>query len=163
MPAVTANRPDHRDSTMVLITYRRGPGAAELGAMNYERCSSTTPRAVNTCSSPNVSRRSRQKGVASLIEHAGKAAGFKFGVYPHMLRHSCGYKLANDGHDTRSLQATSVTKISSTRCVTLRCWRRGSKISGGIESGEKAVFKASRFAVDGRTPIACLDQERPEA
>jgi len=22
-----------------------------------------------------------------------------------MLRHSCGYKLANDGHDTRSLQA----------------------------------------------------------
>jgi type 1 fimbriae regulatory protein FimE len=22
-----------------------------------------------------------------------------------MLRHACGYKLANDGHDTRSLQA----------------------------------------------------------
>jgi site-specific recombinase XerD len=32
-------------------------------------------------------------------------AGFKFGAHPHMLRHSCGYKLANDGHDTRSLQA----------------------------------------------------------
>jgi site-specific recombinase XerD len=24
-------------------------------------------------------------------------------VHPHMLRHSTGYKLANDGHDTRSL------------------------------------------------------------
>jgi type 1 fimbriae regulatory protein FimE len=24
-------------------------------------------------------------------------------VHPHMLRHACGYKLANDGHDTRSL------------------------------------------------------------
>jgi integrase len=44
------------------------------------------------------------KGFASLIERAGKAAGFKFGVHPHMLRHATGYKLANDGHDTRSLQ-----------------------------------------------------------
>jgi site-specific recombinase XerD len=25
-------------------------------------------------------------------------------VHPHMLRHACGYKLANDGHDTRSIQ-----------------------------------------------------------
>jgi site-specific recombinase XerD len=25
-------------------------------------------------------------------------------VHPHMLRHSTGYKRANDGHDTRSLQ-----------------------------------------------------------
>ena len=24
--------------------------------------------------------------------------------YPHMLRHACGFKLANDGHDTRALQ-----------------------------------------------------------
>jgi site-specific recombinase XerD len=32
------------------------------------------------------------------------AAGFKFPLHPHMLRHACGYKLANDGVDTRSLQ-----------------------------------------------------------
>jgi site-specific recombinase XerD len=25
--------------------------------------------------------------------------------HPHMLRHACGFKLANDGHDTRALQA----------------------------------------------------------
>jgi site-specific recombinase XerD len=25
-------------------------------------------------------------------------------IHPHMLRHSTGYKLANDGHDTRALQ-----------------------------------------------------------
>src|SRR5262249_34717562 len=24
--------------------------------------------------------------------------------HPHMLRHACGFKLANDGHDTRALQ-----------------------------------------------------------
>jgi len=25
-------------------------------------------------------------------------------VHPHMLRHACGFKLANDGHGTRALQ-----------------------------------------------------------
>jgi site-specific recombinase XerD len=44
-------------------------------------------------------------GFAKLIERAGAEAGFKFGVHPHMLRHACGYALANAGHDTRSLQA----------------------------------------------------------
>ena len=28
---------------------------------------------------------------------------YEFPVHPHMLRHSTRYKLANDGHDTRSL------------------------------------------------------------
>lgn len=27
-----------------------------------------------------------------------------FPVHPHMLRHACGFKLANDGHDTRAIQ-----------------------------------------------------------
>ena len=27
-----------------------------------------------------------------------------FPIHVHMLRHSCGFKLANDGHDTRALQ-----------------------------------------------------------
>jgi type 1 fimbriae regulatory protein FimB/type 1 fimbriae regulatory protein FimE len=44
-------------------------------------------------------------GFAKLIERAGEAAKLSFKVHPHMLRHACGYKLANDGHDTRSLQA----------------------------------------------------------
>jgi type 1 fimbriae regulatory protein FimB/type 1 fimbriae regulatory protein FimE len=44
-------------------------------------------------------------GFAKLIERAGVEAGFEFGLHPHMLRHACGFKLANDGHDTRSLQA----------------------------------------------------------
>jgi|SRR5580704_10764040 integrase len=34
----------------------------------------------------------------------GKAAEMPFAVHPHMLRHACGFKLANDGHDTRALQ-----------------------------------------------------------
>jgi site-specific recombinase XerD len=27
-----------------------------------------------------------------------------FPIHPHLLRHTCGFKFANDGHDTRSLQ-----------------------------------------------------------
>ncbi len=44
-------------------------------------------------------------GFARMIERAGVSAKLGFPVHPHMLRHSTGYKLANDGHDTRSLQA----------------------------------------------------------
>jgi len=44
-------------------------------------------------------------GFQKLIARAGVAAGFEFQLHPHMLRHSCGFKLANDGVDTRSLQA----------------------------------------------------------
>jgi type 1 fimbriae regulatory protein FimE len=39
-----------------------------------------------------------------LVARAGEAAGFPFLVHSHMLRHSCGYKLANDGQDTRAIQ-----------------------------------------------------------
>jgi hypothetical protein len=38
-----------------------------------------------------------------MVQRTGKAAKLPFQVHPHMLRHSTGYKLANDGHDTRSL------------------------------------------------------------
>ena len=43
--------------------------------------------------------------VRKLITRAGeKAKKLPFPIHPHMLRHSTGYKLANDGHDTRSIQ-----------------------------------------------------------
>ena len=44
-------------------------------------------------------------GFARMIERAGVEAGFNFKAHPHMLRHACGYALANRGHDTRALQA----------------------------------------------------------
>ena len=42
--------------------------------------------------------------VRKLVSRAGKKAELPFPVHPHMLRHACGYKLANDGHDTRAVQ-----------------------------------------------------------
>ena len=42
--------------------------------------------------------------VRKLIARAGEVAGIGFPVHPHMLRHATGFKLANDGHDTRAIQ-----------------------------------------------------------
>src|SRR5712691_9131789 len=44
-------------------------------------------------------------GFARMIERAGNEANLGFKAHAHMLRHACGYALANKGHDTRSLQA----------------------------------------------------------
>lgn len=39
-----------------------------------------------------------------IVKRAGELAKIPFPVHPHMLRHACGYKLANDGRDTRAIQ-----------------------------------------------------------
>jgi integrase len=44
-------------------------------------------------------------GFARIVERAGGAIDIGFKIHPHMLRHACGYALANKGHDTRALQA----------------------------------------------------------
>jgi integrase len=44
-------------------------------------------------------------GFAKLLARAGDEAKIGFKVHPHMLRHACGYALANKGIDTRTLQA----------------------------------------------------------
>jgi site-specific recombinase XerD len=42
---------------------------------------------------------------ARVYGHQESGLSLSFKVHPHMLRHACGFKLANDGHNTRSLQA----------------------------------------------------------
>jgi site-specific recombinase XerD len=44
-------------------------------------------------------------GFARMVERAATEAKLGFKAYPHMLRHACGYALANKRHDTRALQA----------------------------------------------------------
>ena len=43
-------------------------------------------------------------GFQTLVERAGMKARLDFKAHPHMLRHACGYALANDGVDTRTIQ-----------------------------------------------------------
>src|SRR4030095_8531793 len=69
---------------------------------------------------------------ARMIERAGVKAKLAFKAHPHMLRHACGYALANRGHDTRALQAylghrniqhtVRYTELSPTRFKDF--WRR---------------------------------------
>ena len=44
-------------------------------------------------------------GFSRMVERAAVSAKLGIKAHAHMLRHACGYKLANDGHDTRALQA----------------------------------------------------------
>ena len=43
-------------------------------------------------------------GFARMIERAAAAARLELKAHPQMLRHACGYALANKGHDTRAIQ-----------------------------------------------------------
>jgi len=45
------------------------------------------------------------KAFHALFGRIGERAKMPFPIHPHMLRHGCGYALANAGHDTRALQA----------------------------------------------------------
>jgi type 1 fimbriae regulatory protein FimE len=60
-------------------------------------------------SSPYVFTTERRRpltdaAVRKIVARAGEAAKLGFPVHPHMLRHACGFKLANEGHDTRVIQ-----------------------------------------------------------
>ena len=43
--------------------------------------------------------------VSHIITRAGKLAQLNLTIHPHMLRHSTGFYLANNGQDTRAIQA----------------------------------------------------------
>jgi integrase len=43
-------------------------------------------------------------GFRKMLARLGEGAKIGFPIHPHMLRHGCGYKLANDGVDTRAIQ-----------------------------------------------------------
>ena len=44
-------------------------------------------------------------GWRKMVARLGVAAKLSFKAHPHMLRHACGFQLANKGTDTRTLQA----------------------------------------------------------
>jgi integrase len=132
--AAKGNRQGHRDATMILLAYRHGLRAAEVcdlrwdqvdfngAALHVRRVKAGTPsthpltgaelralrRLHRDAASPFVFVSERGSpfsvsGFRRMIERA--ASGLEIKVHPHMLRHACGFKLANDGVDTRALQA----------------------------------------------------------
>ena len=43
-------------------------------------------------------------GFRKTLAGIGQVSSLTFPIHPHMLRHACGFKLANEGHDTRAIQ-----------------------------------------------------------
>jgi integrase len=135
--ATFANRYNHRDATMILVTFRHGlrtKEATELkwtdvdldhSEMHVTRAKNGKPgthplsgrelRALRKLkreqdpASPFVFVTERgapfaPRGFRQMIERLGVAANIGFPVHAHMLRHACGYALANKGQPTRDLQ-----------------------------------------------------------
>ena len=44
------------------------------------------------------------QAVYRMLRNVEQDLGWDFPIHPHMLRHSCGYYLANQGNDTRAIQ-----------------------------------------------------------
>jgi len=77
------------------------PACTRFAVTRCERCASY---AAITRLTPTYSFPSAVGHFHRLIQRLGEAAKMPFPIHPHMLRHACGFKLANDGHDTRALQ-----------------------------------------------------------
>jgi integrase len=118
--AAKANRHGQRDATMLLVAYRHGLRASELcdlrwdqvdfngAVLHVRRVKNGTPSTHPLSGRELRALRRLQRDSSSpfmFINERGEAAGLGFPVHPHMLRHACGFKLANDGVDTRALQA----------------------------------------------------------
>jgi site-specific recombinase XerD len=73
------------------------------------------------------------RGFSRMVERAAVSAKLGIKTHAHMLRHASGYKLANAGHDTRSLQAYLGHRNIQTRPI-------GSKDFGGIRCCQDDAF-----------------------
>jgi integrase len=124
-----------RDALMILMAYRHGFRAAELVALKWTQIDlgrnacvlvervkhgdgSRQPLSADemrllrklqrSTTGPFVFEGERgpltTRAFHKIVQRAGELAGLGV-VHPHMLRHSCGYQLANNGVDTRSIQA----------------------------------------------------------
>jgi integrase len=102
-------------TTSTLATWRLHVRRAKGGDASVHPISARESRALRRLlreapTSPYVFMSERRAplsaaGYQRMVARAGVAAKFTFLVHSHMLRHACGFKLANDGHDTRAIQA----------------------------------------------------------
>jgi integrase len=123
--AAKSNRHGHRDAAMLLAAFRHQVDF-RTATLHVRRAKKGTPsthpilgdelRALRRLQreqepkSPFMFTSERgapftTAGFARMVERAGNAAKLGFKAHTHMLRHACGFALANKGHDTRALQA----------------------------------------------------------
>lgn len=134
--AAKLSRYGHRDSTLILLSYRHGLRVTEAISLTWsdvdfsggsihinrlkEGLSGRHPLrrpeliALHTLKKNRlvdlpylfISQQGKPLGsrsVRMMIDKAGRDASLPLTVHPHMLRHACGYYLANKGLDTRAI------------------------------------------------------------
>ncbi|HUK83230.1 MAG TPA: tyrosine-type recombinase/integrase [Verrucomicrobiae bacterium] len=147
--AEKVGRHGHRDATLILIAYRHALRVSELVSLRWDAIDlgkgyihinrlkngrdGTHPlsgreiRALRRLKreypdTPHlfVSERGgpmTPSNVRKMLTRAGE--GLRMPIHPHMLRHGCGFRLANKGIDTRSIQQyMGHSSISSTVVYT---------------------------------------------
>ena len=108
-----------RDAAAILLAYRHGLRAAELCALRWAQVDLNHGRLHVIRAKSGIESVHPLHGYVFVIEagtpvtpawflrmiqRTGRAAKLPFPIHPHILRHSTGYKLANQGEDnTRSL------------------------------------------------------------
>src|SRR5262249_16093305 len=73
---------------------------------------------------------SEHNEIFASYQRVGEPATMPFPLHPHLPRHACGFKLANDGRDTRALQHYLVHKTFSTPSGTPKWRPTGSRTFG---------------------------------
>ena len=121
-----------RDAAAILLAYRHGLRASELCSLRWSQIDLRNSRLHENRAKGGIESvhplhgtelralRPLQQGspyvfvteagtpvtpawFLRMIQRTGVAAKLPFQIHPHMPRHSTGYKLANQGEDTRSL------------------------------------------------------------
>jgi site-specific recombinase XerD len=99
-------------------------------------------------------------GFARMIERVAAAAGLELKAHPHMLRHACGYALANKGHDTRAIQAwLGHRSITSTAFYTALAPNRFKDF--WRDSGDLRRSRAPAWVLSRRTSSAATLPDCP--
>jgi len=123
-----------RDAAMILIAYRHALRVSELVNLQWDHINLTVGRIycqrlkgsisgehelqgdeIRALKKLGPDRRGfvfkselggpvSASGFQKIIARAGIEAGLRVLIHPHMLRHSCGYKMINDGVDIRKIQ-----------------------------------------------------------
>ncbi len=125
-------RHGHRDATMILLAFRHGLRVTELVKLRWTNVdfvskklhvtrlkhgkASTHPMSQGEITALEQLRTNKREifigdrgslkaaAFSRILRDAADSINFPLKVHPHMLRHACGYKLANAGQDTRAIQ-----------------------------------------------------------
>jgi type 1 fimbriae regulatory protein FimE len=100
--------------------------------------------------------------VRKLVARAGELANLSLPIHPHMLRHACGYKLANDGHEhSRATTISRAQEHPAHGAIYGTCARPVQELLARLRANtaeaRAALGPKAAFPITRRTGPACDD------